>query len=171
MLYYAGQGIGIVASILCIILPLFRKKWKMLICSGISALCFGLNLILIGQNGTGVFISLVCVLQNVIALWHVAGNMAVSKIENIIFLMLYVCCGAVGYKNMLDILPILASVFNMLAAFQPDVQKTRVFLLLNAISFCIYYGFVGATAVIAEVFAIFSTAGALIKSIERKNLS
>lgn len=164
MQYYIGQGIGIIASVLCVILPLFKEKWKMLVCSGVSALCFGLNLILIGETGTGVIISLVCVLQNIVALWHVKKDVPVSKEENIIFLILYVCCGAAGYQKMIDIFPVLASVFNMLAAFQPDVQKTRIFLLLNAFSFCIYYGAVGSTAVIAEIFAVFSTTGAYIKT-------
>ena len=166
MAYYIGQGIGIVASVLCVILPLFKEKWKMLVCSGISALCFGLNLILIGETGTGVIISLVCVLQNIVALWHVKKDIPVSKTENGIFLILYVCCGAAGYRKAIDVFPVLASVFNMLAAFQPDVQKTRVFLLLNAVSFCIYYGTVGSTAVIAEIFAVFSTAGAYIKALQ-----
>ena len=88
----------------------------MLICSGISALCFGLNLILIGETGTGVIISLVCVLQNIVALWHVKKDISVSQAENIIFL----CCGAAGYPKIIDIFPVLASVFNMLAAFQPE---------------------------------------------------
>ena len=88
----------------------------MLICSGISALCFGLNLILIGETGTGVIISLVCVLQNIVALWHVKKGISVSQAENIIFL----CCGAAGYPKIIDIFPVLASVFNMLAAFQPE---------------------------------------------------
>lgn len=92
----------------------------MLICSGISALCFGLNLILIGETGTGVIISLVCVLQNIVALWHVKKDISVSQAENIIFLLLYGCCGAAGYPKIIDIFPVLASVFNMLAAFQPE---------------------------------------------------
>ena len=113
MAYCIGQIIGIVAAIGCAILPLFRKKWQMLVCSGLSALCFGLNLLLLGETGSGFIISIVCVIQTLIALWHLQKGVPVTVRENAVFLILYVGCGILDFRSALDVLPIIASILNM----------------------------------------------------------
>ena len=83
--------------------------------------------------------------------------------ENIIFLLLYVGMGFIGFKQMLDFLPIIASVFNMLAVFQKDEQKTRYLVLCNASIFCAYYIILGSTSMLAELLAVITTVIGLIK--------
>ena len=83
--------------------------------------------------------------------------------ENIVFLLLYVGMGFVGFNRALDLLPIVASVFNMLAVFQKDEQKTRILILFNASIFCLYYIIIGSTSLLAELLAVITTVIALVK--------
>ena len=62
-----------------------------------------------------------------------------------------------------DLLPIVASVFNMLAVFQKDEQKTRYLVLCNASIFCAYYIIIGSTSLLAELLAVITTVIALVK--------
>ena len=79
------------------------------------------------------------------------------------FLVLYVGMGFIGFQRALDFLPIIASVFNMLAVFQRDEQKTRILVLFNASIFCLYYIIIGSTSLLAELLAVITTLVGLIK--------
>ena len=71
--------------------------------------------------------------------------------------------GFMGFNQALDLLPIVASVFNMLAVFQKDEQKTRILILFNASIFCLYYIIIGSTSLLAELLAVITTVIGLIK--------
>ena len=68
-----------------------------------------------------------------------------------------------GLDRALDLLPIISSVFNMLAVFQRDEQKTRFLVLCNASLFCAYYIIIGSTSLLAELLAAVTSLAALIK--------
>ena len=95
--------------------------------------------------------------------WHVQKDKPVTTTENIIFLLLYVGLGFIGFNRALDLLPIVGSVFNMLAVFQKDEQKTRYLVLCNASIFCAYYIIIGSTSLLAELMAVITTVIALVK--------
>ena len=107
-----------------------------------------------GRNGLRFYISIVCVIQTLIALWHLQKGVPVTVRENAVFLILYVGCGILDFRSALDVLPIIASIFNMWATFQKDVHKSRILILMNASSFFVYYLLLGSTACIAELIAI-----------------
>lgn len=157
MIYYIGQALGICSTICCLILPLFQKKWQMLIVNAAINLFCALNLIMIGQGGLVIGIYVVAVAQSLVMLWHVLRDVPVKKSENIVFLLLYLGCGAISVRGILDVLPAGGALFSMLATFQKDVQKTRVFLLCNALAFLVYYGLVGAAAVFSPLCTIITT--------------
>ena len=94
---------------------------------------------------------------------HVQKGTPVTTAENIVFLVLYVGMGFVGFQRALDFLPIIASVFNMLAVFQRDEQKTRILVLFNASIFCLYYIIIGSTSLLAELLAVITTVVGLIR--------
>jgi len=152
-------------------MPLFKKKWQMLLVNVASNLFFILNLLLLGlhdsgdvfANATAMIVNWVSLVQVLISYWHVAKDTPVTKAENIIFLLLYVGLGFIGFNKALDFLPIVASVFNMLAVFQKDEQKTRLLVLCNASLFCAYYIIIGSTSLLAELMAVITTVIALIK--------
>lgn len=163
MAYYIGQALGIVATVCCFALPLFKKKWQMLLVSATSNLFFALNLILIGDVGSAIIVNFLAIVQTLLSLWHVQKDKPVTVVENIIFLIGYIICGSFGFHRALDVLPIVGAVFNMLSVFQRDEQKTRILILLNASTFFIYYIVVGSTNMFAELLAAITTVIAMVK--------
>lgn len=170
MLYYIAQAFGILATLCCFAMPLFKRKWQMLLVNVAGNLFFILNLLLLGANegslflnSTAMIVNLVSLVQVLISYYHVQKQTAVTKAENIIFLLLYVGMGFIGFHRALDLLPIIASVFNMLAVFQKDEQKTRYLVLFNASIFCTYYIIIGSTSLLAELMAVITTVIALVK--------
>lgn len=170
ILYLIAQAFGILATLCCFAMPLFKKKWQMLMINIGGNLFFILNLLLLGANegnlfanSTAMIVNWVSLVQVLLSYWHVKKDTPVTKAENIIFLLLYVGMGFIGFHRALDLLPIVASVFNMLAVFQKDEQKTRYLVLFNASIFCTYYIIIGSTSLLAELMAVFTTVIALIK--------
>lgn len=168
--YLIAQAFGIFATLCCFAMPLFKRKWQMLLVNVAGNLFFILNLLLLGAhngnlfaNATAMIVNLVSLAQVLISYHHVQKGTPVTKAENIIFLLLYVGLGFVGFNRALDFLPIIGSVFNMLAVFQKDEQKTRLLVLCNASIFCAYYIIIGSTSLLAELMAVVTTSVALIK--------
>ena len=169
-IYIIAQAFGILATLSCFAMPLFKKKWQMLLVNVAGNLFFILNLLLLGlhsgdwlSNATAMIVNVVSLVQVLISYRHVLKGTPVTKTENIIFLVLYVGMGFIGFNRMLDFLPIIASVFNMLAVFQKDEQKTRYLVLCNASIFCAYYIIIGSTSLLAELLAVITTLVALVK--------
>ena len=171
MIYYIAQAFGIFATLCCFAMPLFKKKWQMLLITIGGNLFFILNLLFLGlhetgnlfTNATAMLVNLVSLAQVLISYRHVKKDTPVTNMENVIFLLLYVGMGFMGFNRALDLLPIVGSVFNMLAVFQKDEQKTRYLVLCNASIFCTYYIILGSTSLLAELMAVITTVIALIK--------
>ena len=169
--YIIAQAFGIFATLCCFAMPLFKRKWQMLLVNVAGNLFFILNLLFLGYhetgsifaNATAMIVNVVSLVQVLISYWHVKKGTPVTTAENIIFLLLYVGMGFVGFNRALDFLPIIASVFNMLAVFQKDEQKTRLLVLCNASIFCAYYIIIGSTSLLAELMAVITTLIGLIK--------
>ena len=169
--YIIAQAFGIFATLCCFAMPLFKRKWQMLLINIGGNLFFILNLLLLGlhetgnlfANATAMLVNVVSLVQVLISYYHVKKDTPVTTVENILFLLLYVGMGFMGYNRILDLLPIVASVFNMLAVFQKDEQKTRVLVLFNASIFCIYYIILGSTSLLAELLAVITTLIGLIR--------
>ena len=174
-IYLIAQAFGIFATICCFIMPLFKKKWQMLLVNVGGNLFFILNLLLLGAhsgnilaNSTAMIVNIVSLVQVLISYYHVQKNTPVTKVENIVFLALYVGLGFVGFNRALDLLPIVSSVFNMLAVFQKDEQKTRWLILFNASIFCLYYIIIGSTSLLAELLAAITAVIGLVKYRKKK---
>ena len=170
LIYVIAQAFGLFATLCCFAMPLFKRKWQMLMINIGGNLFFILNLLLLGANegnlfanSTAMIVNLVSLVQVLLSYWHVQKETPVTKAENIIFLILYVGMGFIGFQRALDFLPIIASVFNMLAVFQKDEQKTRYLVLFNASIFCTYYIIIGSTSLLAELMAVITTVIALIR--------
>ena len=170
LIYIIAQAFGIFATLCCFAMPLFKKKWQMLMINIGGNLFFILNLLLLGlhegdlfANATAMIVNVVSLVQVLISYWHVKKETPVTMAENIVFLLLYVGMGFIGFQRALDFLPIIASVFNMLAVFQKDEQKTRYLVLCNASIFCAYYIILGSTSMLAELLAVVTTVIGLVK--------
>ena len=157
MNYIIGQALGVVSTICCLVMPLWKKKWQMLVSSSIANITAALNLIFLGEYGSAIFINLLATVQVCVALWHLLKGKTAAKAEKFVFFAAYTGLSLVGFKGAIDILPIIGVMIYMFVAFQRDEQKSRVLILLNSAAFFIYYVLVGSTVVFAELFAMVSS--------------
>ena len=167
MTYVIGQGFGLLASLNCLILPLFQKKWQMLLSNAVGNLFFALNLLLIGHPRS-LPIYIVAIFQSLLTLWLNHRGKPITGSLNALFLFLFVACGLSGYARPLDLLPVIGAVFNMLATFQPDEQKTRFLLLINALVFVLYFILIRSTSVLSSVITVVSTLTGIRRSSRKK---
>lgn len=156
--YLIAQAFGLFSTLCCLLLPQMPKKRQMLLLSGANNLFVILNVLLLEGFCSAVMVCAAAVLQVLAALRHLKKNTTPSKKESAAFLLLYICCGLLGFQRVVDVLPIVGAVFNMLATFQREEQPTRFFLLLNAITFAVYYILIGSTALLASICATISAA-------------
>ena len=162
-IYIIAQAFGILSTAMGLVMPLFKKKWKILMCAVGANLFVCLNLILLGEISSGAYLAGVGVVQSLIAFFHIRSDKPVSLPEKISFLIIYVVFGILGYKNLIDIVPIVASVFYMLSVFVLDEQDTRKLMLGNFLCWSIYDASVLATAFFGHFAGFCTTTFALWK--------
>lgn len=175
-LYWLAQAMGILITVLCVIQPLFKKKWQMLIVTA-SINLFGAfnNLILVGL-GSAVILCLVAVVQTVFNYFHTVREEQVPLWEKTVFTVLYLGCGIVGFLNatsfkifadilltLRELLPIMGALFLMISVFAKNAQNMRKFSLVSAVIWLIYYACILSTTAFAEIFAIATTCFALYR--------
>lgn len=163
MAYYIGQIIGLFVTAGAIINLQLKKKKHMFILSTVVNVLSALNILLLDGFSSGVIICLVAVIQIFVAMWHEKQQTDVKPIEQIIFLVLYVAGGLLGFKAWIDILSIVAAVLYMLAMFQKKEQHIRLFLLGNMATWTVYHAVLGSTAIFAQLAGIVSSIIALYR--------
>ena len=169
MIYYIAQVLGIFVTIGAIISMQLKNKKHILPVSALINILAALNILLLDQFGSGVIINCVAVIQVIVSLWHDRKGTEPSKAEKAVFLVVYIACGLIGFRTWLDILPIVAVVFYMFAVFQKDEQKLRVFMIGNGVSWTIYHGAIGSTAIFAQIANVISALIALYRYRNQKN--
>ncbi len=167
MQYYIGQILGLIVTAGAILTLQLKNKKQMLTVSAVVNVLAALNILLLDNFSSGVIINFVAVLQIIVTLWHEKKGTEISLAEKIIFLVLYVVGGALGFEKGIDILSIVAAVLYMLAMFQKKEQHIRLFLLGNMATWTVYHTVLGSTAVFAQIAGIISSLIALYRY--RKN--
>lgn len=163
MNYYIGQVLGLFVTAVVILTLQLKKKKQMLIASVVSNILSAANILLLGSFNSGVIVCCVAVFQLILSLWHEHKKTDVTIIEKIIFLILYVTGGAIGFATWIDLLCIVAAVFYMLAMLQKKEQHIRLFLLANLSTWIIYHSILGSTAVFAQIAGFISSLIALYR--------
>lgn len=163
MTYWIGQIIGILVTIGAVINLQLKKKKQMFILSSVVNVLSALNILLLDGFSSGVIICLVAVIQIAVAYRHDKKQTDVHIAEQIIFFILYVAGGLIGFKTWIDILSIVAAVLYMLAMFQKKEQHIRLFLLGNMATWTVYHAVLGSTAIFAQIAGIISSVIALIR--------
>jgi len=175
MNYWIGQGFGIMSTITDISLPLFKKKWQMLVANFAVNTFLLLNLVFLGQIGSGIFLFLVAMVQAIVNLIHTLREKPPKKWEYVVFFCLYVGLGFYGLftapgfvpgingKNLLELLPILGAVFSMLFVSTRDEQKSRAFLLVCSCLWTVYHAIILSTSFFGSIFGVFTCVVAMIR--------
>ena len=162
-IYYIGQIVGILVTIGAIVNLQLKKKQHMYILSIIVNILSALNILLLDGFSSGVIICLVADIQIVLAIWHDKKQTDVKLPEKIIFFILYVAGGLIGFKTWPDVLSIVAAALYMFAMFQKKEQHIRLFLMGNMATWTVYHAILGSTAIFAQLAGIISSVIALIR--------
>ena len=168
MTYYIAQAFGLLSTVCCLLMPLLKKKRQMLIANAVNNSLVIVNILLLEGFSSAIMVCAVAVVQSLVAILHITRETKVTRGENILFLVLYVACGLLGFQTVIDALPIVGAVFNMLATFQRNEQRTRWLLLINASIFALYYVVIGSTALLSVLCTIVSTLVGLWRYRKRK---
>ena len=176
MNYWIGQAFGIIATITGIIIPLFKKKWQMLIMSITTNIFCTLNLIFLGEIGSGIFLFTAASIQGVVNIIHSLKDTASKLWENILFLLIYLAVGIYGLvtkegfvpginaQNLLEMLPIIAVMLNMLFVCSTREKTARLFFVSCNVVWTTYNLIILSTAAFGSGFAVVSGAITLIKN-------
>ena len=97
--YIIAQTFGILSTVTGLAMPLFKKKWQILLAAVGANLFVCLNLILLGEIGSGAYLAGVGVVQSLIAFFHLRSDKPISLAEKIVFLVVYVVFGIMGYNS------------------------------------------------------------------------
>ena len=175
-----GQGFGILATVVGIALPVFKKKWQMLVMSICNNVFNALNLIFLSTIGSGIFLFVVACAQAIVNLIHALRDTEGKLFEKILFAVLYLGLGFYGlitregyvpgfnWANMLELLPIIAACMNMLFVFSRGETKARIFFVLCNALWLVYFIIIGSTSGLGAGFSVVSGVFALIKHREKK---
>lgn len=169
MTYYIGQGLGILAVVMTILLFQLKTKKQMLCANIISNLSSAGNVLFVdGEFNSAVIICLIAIVQIIVSHIHDIKGTEVPLFEKIIFLVLYIVGGLVGFTGPKEILPIIAAIFYMFAMFQKDPQKIRYILLGNMSPWVIYMLFPFKTTVFAQIAGIISSVIGILRYRKQK---
>lgn len=163
MAYYIAQFFGLLVTVGVIVTLQLKKKKQMLIVSVFVNLLSAANILLLDGFNSGVMVCLVAVLQLFMSIWHEIKKTEAGLAEKIVFLVLYVAGGLMGYNTPLDLLSTAAAVFYMLAVFQKKEQNIRLMLLANLSLWTVYHSILGSTAVFAQIAGVISSLIALYR--------
>ena len=180
MNYWIGQGFGILSTITDIIIPQFKKKWQMLTANICVNTFLALNLVFLNRIGSGIFLFAVGVVQAIVNLIHTLKEQPPKKWEYALFFCLYVGLGFYGLvtapdfvpalngKNLLELLPIIGAVFNMLFVSTRDERIARRHLMVCNIMWATYHTIIGSTSALGAYFSGISCLIAILRDRKSK---
>ena len=180
MMYWIGQAFGILATIVGVAVPVFKKKWQMLVMSILNNVFCALNLIFLNAIGSGIFLFAVAGVQALVNLVHALKNTESRIAEKLIFVALYLGLGFYGLftgpnyvpginaRNLLELLPIIAACMNMLFVFSKTEKMARVFFVACNGLWMIYYIIIGSSTMICSLISVFTGLLALYRNREGK---
>ena len=175
MIYVIGQVCGVLSTIACMAVPMFKTKSHMLMDATAVNFFLFLNYILIGQGGAAVFVCGVATAQSICSLIHTIHGKNPSKAEKGAFLLLYLSFGIYGMlytlnfapgwngATFVELLPICGSLLNMCFVYITDERRARWFLLVTVGVWATYSAIIGATAFFGQFFTVLTTLMAMYR--------
>lgn len=151
MTYWIAQFFGVLVAVGAVCAMQLKNKKYIMWLSGAVNIFASINIMLLEGFNSGVIINWVATVQLVVSLYHDRKGTDLSVAEKIVFLAAYIGCGLLGFHRALDLLPIIAVIFYMIAFLQKDEQKLRIFMLGNAATWTVYHGLIGSVAMVAQI--------------------
>ena len=128
-----------------------KKNWHIFALSAIANLLTCCSFFVLGGAVNGMIISLVGGIQCITATVYAIKDKSFSLKVKICFFVLYTTCGIMNIKAVYDILPLIASMLCMMALFQKNTQRVRLFNVFNSLTWIAYDSIVGSTAVYSQL--------------------
>ena len=180
MNYWIGQAFGIAATVAGVSVPVFKKKWQMLVMSLANNIFGALNLVFLDAIGSGIFLFGVAAVQAVVNIGHALRNTSGKTLEKVIFVILYLGLGFYGLftgpnyvpginaQNLIELLPIIAAVMNMCFVFSPGEKQARIFFILCNAMWMFYYIIIGSSAMLCSIISVGTGLFALYRNRDEK---
>ncbi len=151
-MYIISQILGAIGAISNIVSMQIKDKKHILFVFIIAGLAFSASYVLLGAY-SGALICFIATVQTVINYILEVKQKKFPNWLGFIYIIIAIICGFVGFKSIIDILPVIAGVTYVLSILQEKEKHIRIISLTNAIMWLIYDLIVGAYAtVISDVF-------------------
>ncbi len=163
-----AQILGIAVTICCLISVQMKKKWQMMFFSALANLLSGLNFLIFTGAVSAMYLNFLSVIITSINCYKAKFDKGTHIAEKIIFLILYLAVGFLGYKKPIDLLPIFAAVLFMTGVFCKKEQNIRWFNVGNNVVFIIYCLITRSTNLYSQIFSLIWVLFAIYRYRERK---
>ena len=164
----ASDIIGYIATLMFIISFQLPKRKYILSAQAVTNFLGAVNVLLLAGLNSAVLLNLLGALHIVVIIEHCIHNKESSKKEKIIFFILYLVAGLLGFKKLLDLIPLIGTLFFMGGVFQTKEQNIRIFNLVNILIYLVYYAIIGSTLIFAQIFATCSVLISLFRYRNKK---
>lgn len=174
-----GQAFGILAIAVSVVSMQLKKRWQILLALAFLNLFLVLNQSFLGMSPSAIIGCGLAAVHCPINAYKVKKGIAVSRLENVIWSILYLAswgtglylAAQMGVISWLDALPFLGIVTFICSVFVPKERDVRVFTLLNALVYLVYNALNLNVAAVSQVLTIISVVVALVRYREKKETS
>ena len=157
-----SQIVGFCAFIIFVISLQQVSKKKILFLQIFSFGMYALEYLIINAY-SGMLIFIINIIRSII-FYKISDNMSNNKWIFTIFIIISIVCGKIVYKNIFDILPIIASILTVIFTWQSSTKVLRLGQISICICWIIYDIFVSLyMGIFTELLIIFSTIFALLR--------
>ena len=163
-----AQLLGIAVTVCCLISVQMKEKWQMMLFSALANLLSGINFLIFTGVVSAMFLNFLSVIITSINCYKAKADKGTHIAEKVIFLILYLVVGFMGYKELIDLLPIFAALLFMAGVFCKKEQNIRWFNVGNNVVFIIYCLITRSTNLYSQVFSLVWVLLAIYRYRERK---
>ncbi|MBE6718101.1 MAG: YgjV family protein [Ruminococcaceae bacterium] len=149
----ASDILGYIATLMFIISFQLPKRKYILSAQAVTNFLGAVNVLLIAGLNSAVLLNLLGAIHIIVIIEHCINQKESTKKEKILFFILYVAAGLIGLRKVIDIIPLIGTLFFMGGVFQTKEQNIRIFNLVNILVYLVYYAMIGSTLIYAQIFA------------------
>ena len=149
MAYILSQILGLVVFIFVFASMQTQNMKRVLLCQiGCNGLGMISYVLLGGFSGCGIY--LIATIQSVLFYFIRKREKEIPRWLYVIIIGLYIGCSVVSFKDLLDLVPMVAAILCAVSLFQKKSTNYRIIMLLNGTTWSIYDVVIGAYTMLAS---------------------
>lgn len=162
-MFILAQVLSFIAMLINIVAVQLKTKKNILLTIVVSNIFFIISYILLEAYMGAIMCGIVAI-EIIINTILESKNKSTPKILIIIYIIISIILGSITYTSILDLLPIIASIFFVFTLIQKKESNVRLLILGNLISWVIYDILVSAyISGISDFLTIISTVTAIVR--------